>query len=230
MYDKLVEQRELRVADHSDGKDRYTITGGDAKVACEEFVEDRTPVAGRPTTSLGLGDASIATASISMVPHAQRRRHAQQGEEAHGVADICNEEEEEVTDDELRELLKGDELDEPHRNALKEELGRRASVRDRIAAARKRAADLRRLAAEATDPVEQRRLFEEAEQEAINADKEDADETTQQELQRRIRLIGKCPAGFIWISRGDGSYCCSAGGHVVTKKELHDKFGYSAPA
>ena len=38
-------------------------------------------------------------------------------------------------------------------------------------------------------------------------------------MQQKLRTLGICPAGFIWI-RQDGGYRCSAGGHFVTDSAL----------
>lgn len=44
-------------------------------------------------------------------------------------------------------------------------------------------------------------------------------------IQEKLRRIGNCPAGFLWIKQS-GGWRCSAGGHFVNDKELNDNYTY----
>jgi DNA replication protein DnaC len=87
------------------------------------------------------------------------------------------------------------------------------------AEARRRAAEAARLAAE----VRQRELEEQARQRAAEAERrQQAQETArrkEQEVQQKLRRIGRCVAGYEWV-KIPGGYRCWAGGHTVSDAEI----------
>lgn len=45
------------------------------------------------------------------------------------------------------------------------------------------------------------------------------------EMQKRLRMIGKCPLGFAWHNLGSG-WVCGGGSHHVSDEQLQRQFGY----
>lgn len=41
------------------------------------------------------------------------------------------------------------------------------------------------------------------------------------DIQQRLKVIGKCPMNYEWISCGDGSYRCAGGSHCISASQLN---------
>lgn len=82
------------------------------------------------------------------------------------------------------------------------------------------------------ETIERKRLEEiEIERQKIEQEKQRLieKERQRQEIQTRLRQIGKCPMGFDWYKCGSG-WRCSAGGHFVSDEQLKQQFGYDGPS
>jgi ATPase family associated with various cellular activities (AAA) len=47
------------------------------------------------------------------------------------------------------------------------------------------------------------------------------------ETQKRLRMIGNCPMGYVWHKMGSG-WRCAGGGHYVSDEQLNRQFGHDA--
>jgi replication-associated recombination protein RarA len=109
--------------------------------------------------------------------------------------------------------------EEEARKARKLELERLERIKDE----KQRLRELQ-LAQERED---KRRRAEEAERERREkeARKMMEERKKQEKIQKRLRSMGKCPAGFQWFQCGDG-WKCGGGSHFVSDAQLRHQFGF----